>query len=180
ACACGRFRTPDLVAPGASADAPGACPWRRCRPWHAPPMNVTIIGAPMDLGAGRRGVDMGPSAIRHAGLHDMLRRIGHDVRDAGDVDSPVAESLPLKEDALRYGDEIVASCRQIADLVEAAARAGEVPLVLGGDHSIAIGTIAGICRVAGRAGVLYFDAHGDFNTAESSPTGNVHGMPLAV
>ena len=143
-------------------------------------MKVTIIGAPMDLGAGRRGVDMGPSAIRHAGLHDMLRRIGHDVRDAGDVDSPVAESVALRDDPLRYVEEIVASCGQLADLVEQAARVGEFPLVLGGDHSIAMGTIAGISRVAQRVGIVYFDAHGDFNTAETSPSGNVHGMPLAV
>ena len=134
----------------------------------------------MDLGAGRRGVDMGPSAIRHAGLHDMLRRIGHEVRDAGDVDSPVVESVPVRDDPLRYVDEIVASCGQISHLVERAARAGELPLVLGGDHSIAMGTIAGISRVAQRVGMLYFDAHGDFNTPETSPSGNVHGMPLAI
>ena len=134
----------------------------------------------MDLGAGRRGVDMGPSAIRHAGLHDLIRRLGHDVRDAGDVVSPVAESLPVSSDGLRYLDEIIACCTALADRVERVARTGGFPLVLGGDHSIAMGTLAGICRVAERVGILYFDAHGDFNTPESSPSGNIHGMPLAV
>ena len=134
----------------------------------------------MDLGAGRRGVDMGPSAIRHAGLHDMLRRLGHEVADAGDVDSPVAESVVLREASLRFIDEIVPSCLELADRVHEAAEAGSVPLVLGGDHSIAIGTLAGIARTASRIGLLYFDAHGDFNTPQTSPSGNIHGMPLAV
>lgn len=143
-------------------------------------MNVTIIGAPMDLGAGRRGVDMGPSAIRHAGLHEMLRRIGHEVTDVGDIDTPVVESIVVREQSLRFIDEILESCGQLAGLVEDAARRGSVPLVLGGDHSVAMGTMAGLCRVASRLGVLYFDAHGDFNTPDTSPSGNIHGMPLAV
>lgn len=143
-------------------------------------MKVTIIGAPLDLGAGRRGVDMGPSAIRHAGLHDMLRRLGHEVVDAGDIPAPVAESLAVTEPRLRFVDEIVASCRILADRVEAAARGGSVPVVLGGDHSVAMGSIAGACRVAERVGVVYVDAHGDFNTPETSPSGNIHGMPLAA
>ena len=143
-------------------------------------MKVTIIGAPMDLGAGRRGVDMGPSAIRHAGLHDTLRRLGHEVTDHGDIPSPVAESVVVREKGMRFIDEILVSCTQLADAVEAVANAGGVPVVLGGDHSIAMGTIAGICRKAARVGVVYFDAHGDFNTPETSPSGNIHGMPLAV
>jgi arginase len=143
-------------------------------------MNVTVIGAPMDLGAGRRGVDMGPSAIRHAGLHDMLRRLGHDVTDGGDVFSPVVESLEIRDPRLRYVDEIVASCLSLAARVEETARAGQLPVVLGGDHSVALGTLAGLCRVASRVGVIYVDAHGDFNTPETSPSGNIHGMPLAA
>jgi arginase len=143
-------------------------------------MNLTIIGAPMDHGAGRRGVDMGPSAIRHAGLQDMLRRLGHEVRDAGDIDIPVAESVEVREKSLRFIDEILASCRQLADIVEQSARAGSVPLVLGGDHSVAMGTLGGLTRVADRVGVLWFDAHGDFNTPDTSPSGNIHGMPLAI
>jgi arginase len=134
----------------------------------------------MDLGAGRRGVDMGPSAIRHAGLGALLQRLGHDVRDAGDVFSPVAEALEVKDEALRYVDEILESCAALADRVEQAASAGRVPVVLGGDHSIALGTIAGLCRVARRVGVVYFDAHGDFNTPATSPSGNIHGMPLSA
>jgi arginase len=143
-------------------------------------MKVTVLGAPMDLGAGRRGVDMGPSAIRHAGLHEMLRRLGHEVADAGDVPVAVAESREVGDERLRFLDEIVACCGRIADEVESVARAGGFPIVLGGDHSIAMGTMAGLARVAQRLGVLYFDAHGDFNTPESSPSGNIHGMPLAV
>jgi len=143
-------------------------------------MKATIIGVPMDLGAGRRGVDMGPSAIRHAGLHDMLRRIGCEVEDAGDVAVPVAESRVVLESDLRFLDEIVTTCQHLADSVARLAGAGRVPIVLGGDHSIAMGTIAGLARISPRVGLLYFDAHGDFNTPASSPSGNIHGMPLAV
>lgn len=143
-------------------------------------MKVTILGAPMDLGAGRRGVDMGPSAIRHAGLHETLRRLGHDVTDRGDVPVAVAESRAAGDEHLRFLDEIIACCTHIADEVESIAREGGVPIVLGGDHSIAMGTFAGLARVSQRVGVIYFDAHGDFNTPESSPSGNIHGMPLAI
>jgi arginase len=143
-------------------------------------VKLEILGAPMDLGAGRRGVDMGPSAIRHAGLHEMLRRLGHEVADRGDVPVAVAETRAPGDAHLRFLDEIIACCTRIADEVEAVARAGGSPIVLGGDHSIAMGTIAGLARVSPRVGVLYFDAHGDFNTPESSPSGNIHGMPLAI
>lgn len=143
-------------------------------------MDVTIIGAPLDLGAGRRGVDMGPSAIRHAGLHRLLRHLGHDVLDAGDVFAPVRETLVVRDEGLKFVDEILESCQAVADRVEKAARAGRLPLVLGGDHSIAMGTIAGVSRVAERVGLVYFDAHGDFNTPETSPSGNIHGMPLSA
>ena len=143
-------------------------------------MNVTVIGAPLDLGAGRRGVDMGPSAIRLAHLHDRLRHLGHDVHDAGDVFAPVAETLAVQDPHLRFLEEIVDCCKALADEVEQAAGAGRFPLVLGGDHSIAMGTLAGLTRVADRVGCIWVDAHGDFNTPETSPTGNIHGMPLAA
>lgn len=143
-------------------------------------MDLTIIGAPMDLGAGRRGVDMGPSAIRHGGLHRMLERLGHDIHDAGDVFSPVVETLDAPQGGLRFVDEILESCTALAERVEQAARAGRLPVVLGGDHSIALGTIAGVCRVSERVGMVYFDAHGDYNTPETSPSGNIHGMPVAA
>jgi arginase len=143
-------------------------------------MNVTVIGAPMDLGAGRRGVDMGPSAIRLAGLHQRLRKLGHHVEDGGDVFSPVAETLEVRDPKLRFLDEIVDCCKALADEVETCASSGRFPLVLGGDHSVAMGTIAGLTRVAERVGVIWVDAHGDFNTPETTPTGNIHGMPLSA
>jgi arginase len=143
-------------------------------------VDITVIGAPLDLGAGRRGVDMGPSAIRLAGLHERLRRVGHEVHDAGDVFAPVAETLVVADPRLRYIDEIADCCRQLADEVEEAVNAGRFPLVLGGDHSVAMGTLAGLTRVTERVGLIYVDAHGDFNTPETTPSGNIHGMPLAV
>ena len=145
------------------------------------PLPVSIIGAPLDLGQGRRGVDMGPSAIRYAGLEDRLRAIGCDVSDLGNVVAPEPEALAVIDDRARYLPEILAACAALAALVEQEARAGNAPLVLGGDHSVAIGTLAGLAAAAGRpGGALWIDAHGDLNTPETSPTGNVHGMPLAA
>ncbi|MCI0341705.1 MAG: arginase [Planctomycetales bacterium] len=143
-------------------------------------MRISIIGVPMDLGAGRRGVDMGPSAIRIAGLHDRLRALGHEVRDLGDVDCAIPETRQVRDPKLRFLDEIVESCEALAKVVEKAVREGSFPVVLGGDHSIAMGTLAGIARVEPRIGIVYLDAHADFNTAETSPSGNIHGMPLAA
>jgi arginase len=144
---------------------------------------VRIIGVPMDLGAGRRGVDMGPSAIRLAGLEPKLRSLGRAVVDTGDVSVPIPESR-RPGTGPRYLREIVRACSRLAVRVERILEAGGLPLVLGGDHSIAAGTAAGVAahlrRRKRRAGLLYVDAHGDINTPETSPSGNVHGMPLAA
>lgn len=144
------------------------------------PKRIRIIGVPLDYGSGRRGVDMGPSAIRYAGLHETLRQAGHVVTDAGNLPVPVPESRRPADTRLKYLNEIVKVNRVLARTVERAVSDGEFPLVLGGDHSIAIGTIAGVMRVRPRLGVIWFDAHGDFNTDQTSPSGNVHGMPVAT
>jgi len=124
---------------------------------------------------------MGPSAIRYAGLEDRLRAIGRDVSDLGNVVAPEPEALAIVDERARFLPEILAACGALAALVEQESRAGNVPLVLGGDHSVAIGTLAGLAAAAGRpGGALWIDAHGDLNTPETSPTGNVHGMPLAA
>ena len=141
---------------------------------------VAIIGAALDLGAGRRGVDMGPSAIRYAGLHDRLNGIGYDVLDWGDVETAVLEATDETDEGARYLPEIKAACGRVARLVGLALEQGSLPLVLGGDHSVAIGTLGGLARSSGVGGVLWIDAHSDLNTPESSPSGNVHGMPLAA
>lgn len=143
--------------------------------------HIAVIGAPMDLGAGRRGVDMGPSALRIARLRERLTQLGYEVEDLGNVAVDQPENQPSGPANARYLPQIAHTCARLADAVEQAARNGRVPLVLGGDHSIAVGTIAGMSRFyAGqRLGVIWIDAHADMNTPESSPSGNVHGMPLA-
>ncbi len=135
----------------------------------------------MDLGADRRGVDMGPSAIRYAGLADTLDDIGHTCVDVGDLSVPRPELSSGDGDAVdaKYLAETEQVCRDLRETVEEALAAGEFPLVLGGDHSIAIGSIGGSAR-AGSTGVVWFDAHGDFNTPATTPSGNVHGMPVAA
>ncbi|MEP6910745.1 MAG: arginase [Actinomycetota bacterium] len=143
------------------------------------PTRVAIIGAALDLGAGRRGVDMGPSAIRYAGLHERLRAAGIEVDDRGNVQAPLAETRAVGHEEARFLDEILETCGRVATEVQQARRDGLLPLVLGGDHSIAIGTLSGLA-VDGPGGVLWLDAHGDLNTPESTPSGNVHGMPLAA
>jgi arginase len=141
---------------------------------------VAIIGAALDLGQGRRGVDMGPSAIRYAGLEDRLTSLGYDVRDEGNVETAVQEATALGDERARFLPEIRATCERIAALVAGASERGALPLVLGGDHSVALGTLGGLASVHGSGGVLWIDAHADANTPETSPTGNVHGMPLAA
>lgn len=137
----------------------------------------------MDLGAGRRGVDMGPSAVRLAGLNDKLASLGYQVEDLGNVLVDQPESSPAGPSHARYLPQIAHTCARLADLVEKSAGAGKAPLVLGGDHSVAIGTVAGMSRHFHRSdrkmGLIWVDAHADMNTPESSPSGNVHGMPLA-
>jgi arginase len=141
---------------------------------------VAIIGAPLDLGTGRRGVDMGPSAIRYAGLEARLDALGCDCFDWGNVPTPVAEAVSEGEPAARFLAEIKETCARVADLASAAARDGIVPIVLGGDHSVALGTVGGIASVRGAGAALWIDAHGDLNTPDTSPSGNVHGMALAA
>jgi arginase len=142
---------------------------------------VTVIGAPLDLGAGRRGVDMGPSAIRYAGLDQQLaERLGVHVSDAGNVISPVVETTAMGDPQARYLAQILDLCDRLSGLVAEAAGRGALPLVIGGDHSVALGSLVGMAKVRGAGGVVWIDAHGDLNTPATSPTGNVHGMVLAA
>ncbi len=141
---------------------------------------VAIIGAALDLGQGRRGVDMGPSAIRYAGLYTRISELGRACEDWGNVVTPVAESIAFGDERARFLDEIKATCERIADLVAKAKAKGYMPLVLGGDHSVALGTLGGLAAVRGPGGVLWIDAHGDLNVPATTPTGNVHGMVLAA
>jgi arginase len=137
----------------------------------------------MDLGAGRRGVDMGPSALRVAGLNEKLASIGYQVEDLGNVIVEQPESLPVGPSHARYLPQIAQTCARLADIVESAADGGRIPLVLGGDHSVAVGTVAGMSRHLRKhnrgLGLIWIDAHADMNTPDSSPSGNVHGMPLS-
>jgi arginase len=141
---------------------------------------VVVIGAPLDLGAGRRGVDMGPSAIRYAGLDKRLAEMGLTVEDWGNVSSPVLEATRLDDEHARFLPEVKAICEQVSRLVRKALEQGAFPLLLGGDHSIALGSLGALAAVNGPGGVLYVDAHGDLNLPETSPSGNVHGMVLAA
>ncbi|WPK13254.1 arginase [Lysinibacillus louembei] len=141
--------------------------------------SVAIIGVPSDYGQRRRGVDMGPSAIRYAGVVERLEALGYAVKDEGDIR---VEKAPIKKDQnekLLNLDEVVEVCSKLAQKVEDAVNENHIPLVLGGDHSIAIGTLAGLEKYK-NLGVIWFDAHADINTPESTPSGNIHGMPLAV
>jgi len=144
---------------------------------------IRIIGVPMDLGASRRGVDMGPSALRVAGLQSRLKQLGRQVEDVGNVSVPQAEEQPYGEKKARYLEEIAQTCKNLAEMVRKSLDEDMFPLVLGGDHSIAVGTVAGAAehfnKKGKRIGIIWLDAHGDMNTPESSPSGNVHGMPLA-
>ena len=151
---------------------------------------VELIGVPMDLGGNRRGVDMGPSGIRYAGLANKLAEVGYRVKDRGNIrvadpDEGLATHTYQKMDPrpkpkAHNVTEIVRACEELAKVVAEIAKAGNIPVVLGGDHSIGMGTIAGLDRAGKRAGVIWIDAHGDINTPETTPSGNVHGMPFAV
>ena len=147
------------------------------------PERVDVIGVPMDLGADRRGVDMGPSAIRYARLRESLVALGvTQYVDHGNIPVPLAESHVAQEVRnAKFLPIILSVCTELSRLVEEALRKGGFPLVLGGDHSIAIGTLAGVKNARGAApGLLWFDAHGDINTPLTSPSGNVHGMPVSI
>lgn len=147
---------------------------------HPRTARVDIVGVPMDLGASRRGVDMGPSAIRYARLHERLRELEvAQIVDHGNLAVPIREALQAKDDSAKYLDVIEAVCDELARVVEEGVRAGGVPIVLGGDHSIAMGTLAGLTRArSAPPGLVWIDAHSDINNPQSSPSGNVHGMPL--
>jgi arginase len=146
-----------------------------------PSAAVAVIGAALDLGQRRRGVDMGPSAMRYAGLEERLVELGRPVHDYGNVETPVPEATALEDERARYLPQILEACERVARLVARAVAEGELPLVLGGDHSVSIGTLGGLAAAAGRTGgVLWIDAHGDLNVPTTSQTGNVHGMPLAA
>lgn len=144
---------------------------------------LAIIGAPLDMGSDRRGVDMGPSALRMAGLNRRLAALGYEVEDMGNVMVEQQESLPEGPRHAKYLPQIAAVCERIGDAVTQAAVDGKAPLVLGGDHSIAIGTVSGMAKALRKKrhkmGVVWLDAHADMNTPQSSPSGNVHGMALA-
>ena len=145
------------------------------------PRPVVIVGAPLDLGQGRRGVDMGPSAIRYAGLEEAITRLGLRVSDRGNVVAPEPEAIEVRNPSARFLPEILDACAVVSDEVLRVVREGGFPLVLGGDHSIALGTLSGLAAAAGEVGgAIWVDAHGDLNTPATSPSGNVHGMPLAA
>ncbi len=145
---------------------------------------VHLIGFPMDLGADRRGVDMGPSALRIADIDKKLTALGYTVEDEGDIDIKRPEVLAILDPHLKYMPQIAAACGTLARRVKSVLNAGSFPLVLGGDHSMAIGTLAGVsgyCRSAKkRLGVIWIDAHSDINIPGTSPSGNIHGMPVAA
>jgi len=148
------------------------------------PRKIRVIGVPLDLGQSRRGVDMGPSAVRVAGLEARLESLGHQVEDAGNVAVAIAETKKAGDPNAKYLKEITATCTKHAELVIKSLENGYTPLALGGDHSIAVGTVSGVSefyrRQGQKIGLVWMDAHSDINTPESSPSGNVHGMPLAA
>src|ERR1700751_2304540 len=148
------------------------------------PKKIRVIGVPLDLGQSRRGVDMGPSAVRVAGLEARLEALGHVVEDGGNVAVAMPEQKKEGAANAKYLKEITATCTKQADLVLKTLEAGKVPIVLGGDHSVAAGTVSGVAefyrRQDQKIGLIWIDAHTDINTPDSSPSGNVHGMPLAA
>ena len=148
------------------------------------PQKIRIIGVPMDLGASRRGVDMGPSALRVAGLQARIKQLGHQVEDIGNISVKQPEEMSYGEKKAKYLAEIADACKDLASIVEKTLDESMMPVVLGGDHSIAAGSLSGVAayfkKKEKKIGLIWLDAHGDINTPESSPSGNVHGMPLAA
>jgi arginase len=142
-------------------------------------MQIDIIGVPIDLGADRRGVDMGPSAIRYAHLHPKLEELGYILADKGNIEVPIQETCQIEDPRLKYIDCIIPMGRRVAGAVATSIQAGRFPLVLGGDHSLSVGSIRGAAKHR-RLGVIWVDAHADFNTTDTTPSGNIHGMPLAA
>ncbi len=141
---------------------------------------ISIVGVPMDLGQGRRGVDMGPNAIRYAGVIEQLEQLGFEIEDLGDVAIHRPKTTIDESTGLKNLEAVIAASQSIAEKVESMVQRESFPLILGGDHSISIGTLAGIAKFYENLGVIWYDAHTDINTPETSPSGNIHGMPLAV
>ncbi|MEH7226472.1 arginase [Bacillus sp. JJ1566] len=143
--------------------------------------DISIIGVPMDLGQMRRGVDMGPSAIRYAGVVERLERLDYDIDDLGDIEiARPTRGEVTNDENLKNLEKVSEASEKLAAEVDKVILSGRFPLVLGGDHSIAIGTLAGVSKHYQNLGVIWYDAHGDLNTADTSPSGNIHGMPLAA
>jgi arginase len=149
-----------------------------------PPRRIKVIGVPLDLGASRRGVDMGPSAVRVAGLEARLESLGHEVRDGGNINVALAETKPSGHQSARYLKEITETCTRTAEMVLRTLNEGMTPVILGGDHSVAAGSVSGVAefyrKQNQKIGLIWIDAHTDINTPGTSPSGNVHGMPLAA
>jgi arginase len=149
-----------------------------------PTRRIRVLGVPLDMGASRRGVDMGPSAVRVAGLEARLEALGHRVTDGGNIRVEIAETQAAGSEKARYLKQIAETCTRTAEAVVKTLEEGMTPLVLGGDHSLAAGSISGVAeyyrRQGQKIGLLWIDAHSDINTPETSPSGNVHGMPLAA
>jgi arginase len=168
----------------ASSSSPGARKAPQGKTQTLPGRRIRVIGVPLDLGASRRGVDMGPSAVRVAGLEARLEALGHYVTDAGNIRVEIAETQPSGSKNAHYLKEIAETCTRTAEAVIAALEKGTTPLLLGGDHSVAAGSVSGVAEFYRRSdqkiGLLWIDAHSDINTPETSPSGNVHGMPLAA
>jgi len=142
-------------------------------------MQIDLIGVPIDLGAGRRGVDMGPSAIRYASLQNRLEELGYAIEDKGNIEVPIQEMCKITDPKLKYIDCIIPMGRRVGGAVATSIQGGRFPLVLGGDHSLSVGSIRGAAKHK-KLGVIWVDAHADFNTPETTPSGNIHGMPLAA
>ncbi len=166
--------------PQKSAPKSSGKPAAKVEPRHL----IDVLGVPMDLGGARRGTDMGPSAIRIAGLEEKLEQLGYDVRDSGDLHVESRETCRVGDPKAKFAKEIARCCEQLRKKVQASVAKGRRPIVLGGDHSIAMGTVAGVAghyQAKGESiGLIWVDAHGDMNSPDTSPTGNVHGMPLGV
>jgi arginase len=147
-------------------------------------LKIRILGVPLDLGQERRGVDMGPSAVRAAGLNSALKSLGHQVEDAGDIHVKIPEMQHFGDRRAKYLNEIAETSQEVAHRIYQSLEGGHFPLSLGGDHSVAIGTQAGVAKFYRdrdqAIGCIWFDAHADMNTPETSPSGNVHGMPFAA
>jgi arginase len=188
-CACGIEKRRFFLAGGVSVpksteDYPDASPVKHSGTQAHPPRRIKVIGVPLDMGASRRGVDMGPSAMRVAGLEARLEALGHQVTDAGNIRVELAETQASGDASARYLTEIAETCARTAEAVVKTLEEGMTPLLLGGDHSLAAGSVSGVAefyrRKGEKIGVIWIDAHPDINTPRTSPSGNVHGMPLAA